>query len=798
MEEKETAASSLLFKLLEACAKHKRKHDRQQETPSDWCQAELASFASILPRMESSVAVNDTSCDEYCFVEADQGSASSSGQDLLAQFDSTTNDAVDHLCALYRAISRGSFCPNAASTLFVVDGQRDQESNVPSRDIARGVMPRIIKLLRFVATDPVKVALVPLKQAPSSRLTPMSEAIEKNKHEEGFGPTIASLLNSFQNEHTTLMAVRDLLNLSDDLNLVDESNTLFDPSQSSRHEATRNKEHKIRIQVFPAINRFCRNDEAVDNTIQFSSRRSLLGLQCIVWAVLGQLLPLLDDKSWRDETAFLEDLKSSIMATVVMCHRPTILGTRGSWDYSAGDIALQSLLVLRIKLAVVKLMEMSFKRGRREDVALLATGIMKAHLEWNEFLQSTNAECHYSRSSHCQDMESRCSWTISSLVANTVVVPNCTVSERSAIWRHVFPELIQCIPAASRLTNKCNNLRRMVVRAVHAIVSSESDAHRSCLVKYFVSRGYSFQLVKLVRDPAMSISGPAISILVILLESSPKQACLLGDEVSAFAVETACSEALQEIKARERSNLEADHEFSDARLGSKRRKLISDSPSNDAMLGLHAALSHAIVSAASDGREIIASFESSKDGSASRRSPNEDPFLTTTTTDMLRNVVAVLRVIIACSSSCQVGSISTSRVSSSLLRSVRCIADTIAAPTNPLAHNEASLVQDALELIVSVGADLSFYQDGAVESASSSVEAISNCAIEAIQFIKFDHDEADLGYRLSEGVLGSAIPLLYVQDVNIDKLMGGGGTDARLVSECSRFATNECLPLALR
>jgi len=788
-------SSLLLFKLLEACAKHKRKHDRNQETPIDWCQAELASFASILPRMESSVAVNDSSRDDYCCFGADQGTESSSGQDFLAQSDSTTNDAIDHLCALYRAIARGSFCPNAVSTLFAVEGQYDQENNVPSRDIARGVMPRIMNLLRFVATDPVKVATVELKETLSPRLTPMSEAIGTSKHDEGFGPTIAALLNSFQSEHTNLMAVRDLLNLSDDLNLVDESNTLFDPSQSSRHEATRNKEHKIRIQVFREIIQFCRNDEAFDNTIQFSSRRSLLGLQCIVWAVLGQLIPLLDDKSWRDGTAFLQDLKSSIMTTVVMCHQPTNLGTGGSWDYSARDIALQSLLVLRIKLAVVKLMEMSFTRGRREDVAMLATGITKAHLEWIEFLQSTNANIHYSRSSHCQDMEARCSWTISSFVANTVVAPNCTDSERSEIWRHVFPELIQCIPAASRLPNKCDNLRRMVVRAVHAILSSESDANRSYFAKYFVSRGNSFQLAKLIRDPAMYISGPAISILVILLESSPKQACLRGDEVASFAVETACSEALQEIKA-ERSNLEADNESSVARLGSKRRKLISDGQhSNDAMLGLHAAFSHTIISAASDGSEIIATLESSKGGSTSRRSSN-DPLLTTTVVDMLRNVVAILRVIIACSSSCQVGNTSTSRVFSSLLRSVGCIADTIASPLNPLAHNDASLVQDALDLIVSVGADLSFYQDRAVESAPS-VEAISNCAIEAIQFVKFDYDEANPGYRLSKGVLGSAIPLLHVQVVNIDQLMDGG-TDSRLVSECSRFALNESLPLALR
>ena len=789
-------SSQLLFKLLEACAKHKRKHDRNQETPSDWCQAELASFASILPRMESSVAVDDTSRDDYCCFGADQGTGSSLDPDFLAQFDHTANDAIDHLCALYRAIARGSFCPNAVSTLFAVDGQNDQDCDVPNQDIARGVLPRVINLLRFVATDPVKVAFVPLKDAPSPRLTPMSEAIETSKHDEGFGLTIAALLNSFQNEHTSLMTVRDLLNLSDDLNLVDESNTLFDPSQSSHHEATRNKEHKIRIQVFPEIVQFCRNDEAVDNTIQFSSRRSLLGLQYTVWAVLGQLLPLLDDKSWRDETALLGNLKSSIMTTAVICSRPIILGARGSWNYSAGDVALQSLLVLRIKLVVVQLMETSFKRGPQEDIALLAIGITKAHLEWNEFLQSTNASVHYSMSSHCQDMEARCSWTISNFVANTVVVPNCTASERSTIWRHVFPELIQCIPAASRLTNKCNNLRRMVVRAVHAILSSESDAHQSYLAKYFVSRGHSFQLAQLVRDPAIYISGPAISILVILLEGSPKQACLIGDEVASFAVETACSEALQVIKA-ERSNLEADNESYSARLGSKRRKLISDGQhSNDAMLGLHATLSHAIISAEFDGSEIIAHLDSPNGRSASRRSPN-DPLLTTTIVDMLRNVATILRVIIACSRSCQAGNNSTSRVFSSLLRSVGCIADKFAAPANPLAHNGSSLVHDALDLIVCVGADLAFYLDGAVQSASS-VEAISNCAIEAIQYIKSDHDDANPGYRLSEGVLGSAIPSLYTQDINIDTLMDGGGTDSRLVLECSRFATNENLPLALR
>ena len=229
------AVPNLLLKLLEACARHKKKHhDRDKnrnnesstttndnnEGEADWCHRELIAFARVLPRMESTTAVRNTHCDEYhCFGNVNDSSIME-GLSLslkrvhdkaLEQMDDD-EDAVGHLCALYRAIARGSFCSHAFHFLFV----RSSDNNTTGRDgklvatdidIANGILPRISKLLQYLAMDPMRVAFSPLPQQPLNKGTStVEEAVKIYNGEEDLGATIAVLLNLLQDDHLRLAA----------------------------------------------------------------------------------------------------------------------------------------------------------------------------------------------------------------------------------------------------------------------------------------------------------------------------------------------------------------------------------------------------------------------------------------------------------------------------------------------------------------------------------------------------------------------------------------------------------------
>eukprot|EP00581_Thalassiosira_minuscula_P011187 CAMPEP_0183721254 /NCGR_PEP_ID=MMETSP0737-20130205/13591_1 /TAXON_ID=385413 /ORGANISM="Thalassiosira miniscula, Strain CCMP1093" /LENGTH=122 /DNA_ID=CAMNT_0025951231 /DNA_START=1 /DNA_END=365 /DNA_ORIENTATION=+ len=121
--------------------------------------------------MEGSIVVTDKHCDEYHFGAGGEKEIESSGSKggLSLKQEINDEDAVGHLCALYRAIARGAFCSHAVDYLFVDDSsnnEMDDERDAFAKDIgiAKGIIPRITKLLEFVALDPVKIALSPLKQ----------------------------------------------------------------------------------------------------------------------------------------------------------------------------------------------------------------------------------------------------------------------------------------------------------------------------------------------------------------------------------------------------------------------------------------------------------------------------------------------------------------------------------------------------------------------------------------------------------------------------------------------------------
>ena len=162
-----------------------------------------------------------------------EGSSSSSLKRVhnraLEQMDDD-EDAVGHLCALYGAIARGSFCSHAFHYLFVRSSDnnyttgRDGELVATDIDIANGILPRISKLLQYLAMDPMRVAFSPLPQQPLNNGTStVEEAVKIYNGEEDLGATIAVLLNLLQDDHLRLAAVYDLINLSNDLCTIDES-----------------------------------------------------------------------------------------------------------------------------------------------------------------------------------------------------------------------------------------------------------------------------------------------------------------------------------------------------------------------------------------------------------------------------------------------------------------------------------------------------------------------------------------------------------------------------------------------
>ena len=73
------------------------------------------------------------------------------------------NDNIGHLCALYREISSGSFCPRASCILLPVPVPLDHDGGGDARDdgdvgIAHGILPRISALLGHLLADPAGAA----------------------------------------------------------------------------------------------------------------------------------------------------------------------------------------------------------------------------------------------------------------------------------------------------------------------------------------------------------------------------------------------------------------------------------------------------------------------------------------------------------------------------------------------------------------------------------------------------------------------------------------------------------------
>jgi hypothetical protein len=279
-----TTPSSLMPKLLEACKRHGIRHDRERRAAvgnqnendvatlnNDWCDDELSSFARVLPRLEGAVLPRDsTFVDGYALGRRRRLGAVTGGDDDDPGMrddddpgmrddddDDDDNDSgrhdedddVDRVCALYRAISSGSFCPNASRRVLFVDppsladdvgwttttggrrddGVKDDDDNDDECGvgIVVGVLPRVTALLNHVSMDPERL----LERSPPSSRRHDSRVVvdEENAGSSVIGTTISHLLSISRKYQYRVMACIDLLRLSDLLGNLDYDDALFDP-----------------------------------------------------------------------------------------------------------------------------------------------------------------------------------------------------------------------------------------------------------------------------------------------------------------------------------------------------------------------------------------------------------------------------------------------------------------------------------------------------------------------------------------------------------------------------------------
>ena len=846
-----TSSSNLLLKMLEACARHKRRHEHERREPSSSeeeerlreqkCLGELKQFAAFLPRIEATVTVRERFSEEYYYNpprEADEEERDTMRGLYLDNQEQTKhkrseNDADDagNLCALYRAIARGSFCPKAVRYLFSYQHSKNNGETATATsgrdvetkdvDLARGILPRVLKLLQFLALDPVRMALLPLNSSQNKKTKATMRqfgrhAVWAYNQDEDIGSTIASLLALLQSDRLRLAAVQDLINLSNDLNTIDESRALFHPPTSAETENTAKEDQdNIRIRVFTEIsllfdaNQDSGENAAFDDFIRIPSRRSLLALQCGVWVALQHLIPAVSDSLAQSSLVVLES------ARMVLSSRSSFPESRFlGWEYSRLDLSLHSLLSLRVKLGIVGLLEgmatsknMVFQALGSDvspptfELAIMSIEAVQLQLSRN---QSAVAEDHThdeddKNSSLLQaarslesDLTSLYSWALSNLLVSAVVSPDYASSLRGEIWLHCFSYVIDCVENMVDTSNAGDtSLGHVVMRLLHAILRRGHKTSNLAVLRLFQNRchvrGFFLQLFDLANNSSDVISGPTISILIDLLAAHS------GDIVPGKYVENSCSIAIASIENNDQMDIDTKNESSSIRLGNKRRRLQNVDEDSDLAIAstwsFQATFSHAIANALSSAHTIAKKLDAQKS-----RGSNIISILSESDIGLLRCITGVLRILSSLRSqsfakeTCRC----TDEVLATLFRCIERLSDALTNPKSETGHMqyvEIHLLPVALSLVVNLGLHVCQLpnQDDADFLDSSVRESMSNCALASVALID-DKQVTHSGGNHSEGVcpdccsLGSIIEMVDIpasnclcsldDDANRDPIVG--------------------------
>ena len=539
---------SLLLKLLEACAKHKRHHEADNETTSDLdgrmdkvCENALSSLANILPRMENTITVPDTSMDVYLTSSMDDNNTHSSKR----REGNNMGEDIHHLCALYRAIARSSFCPHASS--FLLDNHT--------------ISSRIVRLLGYLVMDPVGAA-------------------EVGDTAAEVGNAIVALLDT--NEKSKRGALSDLILLVDDLNTVDESGVLVNPNNGGG---------KISIHILSSM--------GSNNTIELVSKRSLLSLQLGVWCIIRACIPSID-YSFVGKLSHGEyvDIDGMVDEVIAASQRALLAGKRNEEGetnlYSNEDLRIHSRLILKTKVVISSMLQsitggnLSHCGGtslytaqlgnpspRYITLALLAIEAAKSHLMWNQ--DNVNI-------TDSAELELQCSQSLAKFML-------CTLSTRG-ICMHSLPYIVDLLPYL--VNQQDSTLPRVVLRILHLYLHQYNEAtvllKRRCLAQCY------FPLLFQLTCDSECFAVVAVSIIRKLIDNS-------RDELKyfVFVVLPVGSTRENEVEKEEQASVQ----------GRKRRRINDESSNTHVTQGasIHSTLSHFVANAIAKADNLISSID---------------------------------------------------------------------------------------------------------------------------------------------------------------------------------------------
>lgn len=811
-----TTTSSALVKLLEACAKHRRKHDCETNNSTNddtnggmlWCQNELSAFARVLPRIEGSVIPRrDTSRDGYVRHSSSMGeveekwspTSSSIDQDNDDDENDNDNDDVAHLCALYRAISNESFCPHSPGRrLFVSSSIINDDDD--DKAMAVGILPRIATLLSYASTDPERAAFASIKSERVKQRTIM-ENDRTNDDVESIGSTIASLLSLFTTDDVKIATCFDLLDLSDDLGTVDDANALFDPTTIVGSDGNLNRDNKknfdevkgregitkdeIRIAIFGRVSTMLGgiNYESSDHHLRVSvrTRRGHLAVRLAVWTALRRFIPVIFAtlngeegygirghmilKRRRQRMELVDALLLSARYTTLYSTVQPVLSPVTTSPTSAADSIMEeesllpsswiylsetvTLLELRMNIAIVEILIFTSKSNeniisdvpssRRIDLALMAVEAVRCQLSSGTFSGQGHSFDHSNTSNRGkrllhQYLSTTFSSVLSNVVVATVLLPDSQASMSSAydIRSNVLPFLVDCMPVIidCKLSVDGESLGGAILQTIHIILSSSKPSCIDHFGNRCLARGLLSHFLQLSRE-SERISGPALSIVALLFQRSlPTNEDL---------VETSCSCALISDDA---PNDKKSDESLIALQGSKRRKLNKEDMLEPCPVGtsLQSALTHAISYTLLARRRILGRRDThGEERITIGNGPEVILLVNKEDVLQLRCVTGCLRLLLSLRGDGR-SRPRTDEAISRLFACVQFVSENLIRQRidNKLVHVEPDVLLAVLALIVKIGLHSCHLPHILMSEHSSAREAISHCAISALQMSNFD------------------------------------------------------------
>lgn len=742
---------SLLLKLLEACAKHKRHHEADNET-SDFdgrcgdgdnnndratemdkvCENALSSLANILPRMENTITVPDTRMDVYFTSVNDTAHSKRSERN-------NKGEDIHHLCALYRAIARSSFCPHACS--FLLDNHT--------------ISSRMVRLLGYLVMDPVGAAEVG------------DTAVE-------VGNAIEAMLDA--NEKLKRGVLSDLILLVDDLNTVDESGVMVNPNGAA----------KITIHILSSM--------GSNNTIELVSKRSLLSLQLGVWSILRACIPSIDytfvGKLSHGEYVDINGTVDEIIAAASRC---ALLAGKGNDEgetniYSTEDLRIHSRLICKTKMIISGMLQ-SITGGnlshfgdtssysaqlinpppRSITVALLAVEAAKSHLKWNQdnFNDTDSTELY-----------SKCSQSLAKFMLSTLSTPR--------ICTHSLPYIVDLLPYL--VNQQDSTLPRVVLRILHSYLLQYDQAtvllKRRCLAQCYFP--FLFQLT----CDSECLADVAVSIIQNLMNKSRDEWKLF-----AFADLPAGSTCETEMEEREQALVQ----------GRKRRRIINGTSSHSCVIqgaSIYSTLAHFVVNAIAKADNLISSI----DARVNKCSPVTSPIIAEDVPNV-KVVSGILRILLSLPTSIEGADGAIRR----LFSCIHTISQTLVSHEQKSnCYIEPKTLRMCLELIVSVGFHAYSRGEHMQSVYRTERESISHCAvatqplIDSDEVIEIDDEtEIELLTHSRSGICcqGACSRLCSVIGVKAtppsDICICSLGSETRN-DECSEFLVRDLLPLKFR